>query len=69
MAKGQEECFFEGAIYAACLLVRLHDQPGMAADVLKEAGLRTWDCSELEEFEKEMLRIINEEKDMALRGL
>lgn len=69
MAKGQEEYFFEGAIYAACLLVRLHDQPGMAADVLKEAGLRTCDCSDCEEFEKEMLRVINREKDMELRGL
>lgn len=69
MAKGQEERFYEGVIYAACLLIRLHDQPGMASDILKEAGLRTWDCSGLEEFEKEMLRVINKEKDMCLRGL
>lgn len=69
MAKGQEEYFFEGVIYAACLLVRLHDHPGMAADVIKEVGLRTWDCSGLEEYEKEMLRVINREKDMELRGL
>jgi hypothetical protein len=56
-------------MYAVCLPVRLHDNPGMVADILKEADLETWDCSGLKDFEKEILRTINKEKDMNLRGL
>jgi hypothetical protein len=41
----------------------------MVADILKEADLETWDCSGLKDFEKEILRTINKEKDMNLRGL
>lgn len=62
MTKGAEEYLFERVFYAAALLVFLHDQPGMAADILKEAGLETWDCSDMDEFEKSKLRIINKEK-------
>ena len=56
-------------MYAVCLPVRLHDNPGMVADILKEADLETWDFSGLKDFEKEILRTINKEKDMNLRGL
>jgi hypothetical protein len=69
MAKGSEEYFSEGVLYAAALFNRLNDQPHMCAELLKEAGLDIWDCTDLDEFEKEHLRIINKEKGMDLKGL
>lgn len=69
MVKKEQEEFFDGVIYAACLLTRLYDQPGMSAEILKEAGLNNWDCSKQEEFEKEILRKINKENIITLRGL
>lgn len=68
-SKGSEEYFCEGVLYAAALLNRLHDQPSISAEILKEAGIENWDCSGLEEFEKTQLRIINKEKGMKLKGL
>jgi len=69
MAKGQEEYFMDGVFYAVALLNRLHDNPVHAADVLKEAGMETVNCKDFDEFEKEQLRIINNEKGMQLTGL
>lgn len=56
-------------MFAAASLHRLHDQPGMAADVIREAGLCELDCSAMDEFEKEPLRVINKERGMKLTGL
>ncbi|GAB3385834.1 hypothetical protein [Azotobacter armeniacus] len=48
--------FEEGVLYAAALLVRLHDQTTMAADVIREAGLAERDCSVLSDDQKEVAR-------------
>ena len=69
MAKGQEEIFMDGVFYAVALLTRLHGEHGMAASVLKEAGMETVNCTDFDEFEKEQLRIINNENGMELAGL
>jgi len=67
--KGQEEYFFEGVFFAVCLLVRLHGKPEIAAEIIKEAGIETWDCTGLNNYEKEILKTINKENGIALRGL
>lgn len=61
--------FQHGIFYAAAMVVRLHDEPRVAADVLKEAGLSNSNCSELDEYDKEILRVINQETGMSLTGL
>jgi len=69
MSKGQEEYFMDGVFYATSLLNRLHGEPGMCADILKEAGMEDANCKDFDEFEKEQLRIINDEYGMKLTGL
>jgi hypothetical protein len=69
MAKGSKEYFMDGVFYAVALLVRLHDEPGMAADILKESDMETVNCTDFDEFEKEQLRIINNEHSIKLIGL
>lgn len=56
---------------AASVLVALHDQPGMAADVVREFGLHEADCSKLDDFDKRNLRRIQGLKhgNIKLRGL
>ena len=69
MAKGSEEYFMEGVFYAVSLLTRLHGEPGMAANILKEASMETVNCIDFDEFEKKQLRIVNNEHGMELGGL
>ncbi len=45
------------------------EEQNKRADVLVEASLDSWDCSQLDEFEKEQLRIINKENRINLKGL
>ncbi|HGN1205755.1 TPA: hypothetical protein ACKRPP_001173 [Proteus mirabilis] len=61
--------FQEGIIYAVVLLQKLHDQPTMGANILQEAGLDEIDCSKFDEYDKEALRIINNNYRMNLKGL
>lgn len=58
-----------GVFYAAAQVVRLHDEPQVAADVLKQAGLAQADCSKLDEYDKESLREVNKMSGMGLTGL
>ena len=67
--KGSEEYFCEGVIHAVAMLYRLNGKASMGAYILKEAGLEVWDCSDLDEFDQESLRFINNEKGMKLKGL
>lgn len=64
-----DERFKEGVLYAASILVATHDQPTMAATIIREAGLNEADCSSMEDFEKNNLRKIQGERGIALRGL
>lgn len=56
---------------AVSVLMATHDQPTMAANVLQELGLIKADCSELDEFDKENLRKVQQQSGcrLALRGL
>ncbi len=43
--------FEHGVLYAVAQVVRLHDEPQVAADVLKQAGLAQADCSKLDDYD------------------
>lgn len=60
----------EGVLMAAAMLARIHDQPGMAADILHEFGLGNADCSAMDEFDKAPLRTLSgARRQVKLRGL
>lgn len=59
----------EGALMAVSILIALHDQPGMAADVVNELGLAAADCSQLDDYDKQNLKKIQGERGVHLRGL
>lgn len=61
--------FSHGVLYAAAEVQRLHDEPQVAADLLKSAGLAQVDCSSLDEYDKEPLREVNKIRGMGLTGL
>jgi len=61
--------FHHGVLYSAASIIRLHDEPRVAADLLINAGLADCDCSELDEYEKEMLRLLSAESGVSLTGL
>lgn len=65
------KAFEQGVLMAASVLVSLHDQPGMAADIVREFGLQEADCSKLDNFDKQNLRQIQGLKNgvIKLRGL
>lgn len=48
--------FSQGVFFAASVLVRIHDLPTEAADILNEAGLVKADVSSLDDYEKEAMR-------------
>lgn len=64
-----KDTFEDGLFYAAAQIQRLHDEPTVAADVLKQAGYANHDCSAFDEYDKESLREINKIHGMALTGL
>ncbi len=61
--------FEHGVLYAAAQVIRLHDEPQVAADVLKQAGLEQVNCSDLDDYDKESLREVNKIYGMRLSGL
>ena len=65
----KESSFNYGIMIAASNIVALHDQPVIAADIIKEAGLANFNCKEMSEYDKENLKVVNKEKGMTLRGL
>ncbi|WP_434547334.1 Arc family DNA-binding protein [Proteus vulgaris] len=58
-----------GIIHAVVVLQELHDRPELCASILKECNLSEIDCSELDDYEKERLKIINNEYSIDLKGL
>jgi hypothetical protein len=61
--------FEKGVVYAAGLIVRLHDQPGIAAEIMREAGMDRRNFSDCDDFEKESLRKLQGERGLHLYGL
>lgn len=63
----QPDSFEEGVMYAAALLVRVHDLPTIAANVLREAGLMDANVHKLDDYERESLRELNRENGVNLK--
>ncbi len=61
--------FEQGALIATGLLNALHDQPTMAADVIRQMGLQDTDCSAMDEYDKINLREIEDSESIGLTGL
>jgi len=61
--------FEQGVLYAAGLIVKLHNEPVIAASVIREAGLRNADISELDGFDRLNLLKVNGEKGINFRGV
>lgn len=61
----------EGVLMAASVLQALHDEPVLAATIIRELGLASINCSELDDFDKENLRKIQEQSGgrLSLRGI
>lgn len=61
---------YEKGILTACaILQELHDQPRMAADIIKHAGLSYANCSKLNPLTKLYLKYIQEQEDTHMGGL
>lgn len=65
MAKMTE--FERGVFYAAYLICELHDQPTIAADVIREANLDGCKITELDDCEYRVLRKLNSSEGLELR--
>lgn len=59
----------QGALMAVSILISIHDQPSMAADVVNELGLAHADCSQLDDFDKQNLKKIQGERGVRLHGI
>lgn len=53
MLKRGEDGFAQGVVYACALVCQLHDEPGIAKDVLKESGV---DVTKAAEYDVAFLR-------------
>lgn len=60
--------FEQGVLYAAGILAVLHDQPNMAADIVREAGLDGVDCQDMPEYDRGNLKLVNG-NGVTLKGL
>lgn len=54
--------FEEGVFYSAAIIVETHGQMVVACDLLREAGLFNSDISELDDYEKNALKKLNEQE-------
>jgi hypothetical protein len=61
--------FGHGVLYAAAIVQATARMPTLAADILREAGLVNADCAELDDYDKQHLRVVNEETGMNLKNL
>lgn len=60
--------FEHGFVAAAALATKLGD-PNLAAKMLGQAGFQGLDCSELNDSDKQMLKLVNQQPGMQLTGL
>lgn len=61
--------FEHGVFFAVAQIQNMAGEPVLAADILKGSGFQNHDCSELDDMDKEGLRVVNQERDMFLQGL
>lgn len=59
----------QGILYAAADLARYIVQVEDVAELLRRQGLADADCSDLEEMDKEQLRVLRDDFGLPLRGL
>jgi len=60
--------FEQGILYAAGLIVALHNEPVIAASVILEAGLGNTDISGLDDYDKRNLEKLKNGKGINFRG-
>ena len=60
--------FERGVFYAAYLICELHDEPGVAADVIREANLDGSGIKCLDATEKKVLLRLNKTDSLSLRN-
>lgn len=60
--------FERGVFYAAFLICELHDEPGIAADVIREANLDGTNIKALDGTEKKVLMALNKTEHLSLRS-
>lgn len=60
--------FERGVFYAAFLICELHDEPGIAADVIREANLDGTNIKALDGTEKKVLMGLNKTEHLSLRS-
>ncbi|MDI6976534.1 hypothetical protein [Serratia sp. Se-RSBMAAmG] len=61
--------FERGVFYAAYLICELHDEPGIAADVIREANLDGTNIKALDRIEKKVLMSLNKTEHLSLRNV
>ncbi|AXH60500.1 hypothetical protein ACDH60_28585 [Pseudomonas ficuserectae] len=59
----------QGILYVAADLARFIVQVEDIASLLRRQGLADADCSDLDEMDKEQLRVLRDDFDLPLRGL
>lgn len=60
--------FERGVFYAAFLICELHDEPGIAADVIREANLDLSNIKSLDSSEKKTLLRLNKTEHLSLEN-
>jgi len=60
--------FEKGMMYAVVQILK-HDEPTMASYILRESGCTKLDCSGLDEQDRIILRKVQKERGIQLRGL
>lgn len=60
--------FERGLFYAAYLICELHDEPGVAADVIREANLDFSNIKSLDSSEKKILMRLNKTDRLSLEN-
>lgn len=61
--------FERGVFYAAFLICELHDEPGIAADIIREANLDGTNIKALDGTEKKVLMGLNKTEHLSLRNV
>ena len=70
MSYGRKPTEFElGALIAVSLIVGLHDEPGIAADVARELQLSGINISELAEYDIANLKAVHRTRGVKFKGV
>lgn len=61
--------FAKGILCAAAIVQTTSRTPVIAADILRETGLTHANCAELDDYDKQHLRVVNKEHGINLQNL